>query len=385
VLVLNADPAQMGLLRAVEYAPAALFGLFAGVWIDRVRRRPVLILTDLGRGLLLGSVPLALFLGVRDMNYLYAVGFLVGALTIFFSVAYAAYLPSLVRRESLVAANGRLEASRSVAGILGPGLSGTLVQLLTAPLAILVDAASFFVSAALMLFIRAPEPEIKRREAGLWREIGAGLRATFGHPLLRLILVTSAIFNLFTGILNAQFVLYATRDLHITPLGIGGIGVASSVCGLLAASLAGWIGARVGIGRTITVATSLIAAGWFVLPLAQGTPELATLLVAGGSGFAAMGDGLYNVNAGSLRQLVTPHALQGRVSASMRVVIWGVQPLGALAGGSLGVAIGLRYTLLITACGYLLGFLFALFSPLRGLRGVPTLDEPDKAPAEQLA
>jgi len=371
VLVLNADPAQMGILRAVEYAPAALFGLFVGVWIDRIRRRPVLILADLGRGLLLGSIPLALLLGVRQMSYLYAVGFLVGALSIFFAVAYQAYLPSLVQREALVQANSRLEASSSVARILGPGLSGALVQLLTAPVAILADAASFFVSALFMLFIRAPEPRSAQQPTDMWRAIGEGLRLALGHPLLRRMLVTSAIFNLFAAILNSQFVLYATRDLHVSPLGIGAIGGVSSVFGLLMAMLAGWIGARLGMGRAIVVATLLIGGGWLILPLAQGTPTFVVPLIAGGASLAAMGDALYNVNAVSLRQLVTPQALQGRVSASVRVVIWGLQPLGALAGGALGEVIGLRATLLLTAGGFLLGFAFALLSPLRTLRSVP--------------
>lgn len=381
VLILNANPAQMGVLRALEYAPAALFGLFAGVWIDRIRRRPVLIVTDLGRGLLLGSVPLAIFLGVRQLGYLYVVAFLVGMLSIFFSVAYSAYLPSLVRRESLVEANGRLEASRSVAGVLGPGLSGTLVQLLTAPLAILVDAASFFVSALAMLFIRTPEPVPEQRPSNMWREIGEGLRLTLGHRLLRTGLITSAIFNLFAGILNSQFVLYATRELYISPLQLGAIGVVRSICGLLMAVFAGWLGARFGIGRMIVVATFLIGAGWLVLPLVQGDPQLATLLIAGGTSCGAMGDALYNVNATTLRQALTPQALQGRVSASMRAIIWGIQPLGALAGGALGVTIGLRATLLLTAAGFLAGFLFAFLSPLRSMHTIPPMDEPTDAVA----
>src|SRR5215469_15552087 len=186
VLILNAKPAQMGILQAVEYAPAAIFGLFAGVWADHIRRRPLLILTDLGRGLLVGSIPLALALGVRQMTYLYVVGFLVGVPTIFFAVAYQAYLPSLVERDSLVAANGALEASSSAAQILGPGLAGGLIQLVTTPLALLADAASFFISAIFMVFIRTPEPHIERRKTGMWREIGVGLRFAFSHPLLRI-------------------------------------------------------------------------------------------------------------------------------------------------------------------------------------------------------
>lgn len=381
VLVLNANAAQMGILRAVEYAPAALFGLFAGVWIDRIRRRPILILTDVGRGLLLGSVPLAIFLGMRQLDYLYAVAFLVGMLSIFFSVAYQAYLPSLVQRESLADANGKLEASRSVAGILGPGLSGTLVQVLTAPLAILIDAASFFVSALFMFLIRSSEPLPAARQNDMWREIGDGLRLTLGHPLLRTTLITSAIFNLFAGILNSQYVLYVTRELRISPLQLGAAGVVSSIFGLLMAVLAGWLGTRFGIGHMIVVATFLISAGWLVLPLAHGAPQFATLLIASGASCGAMGDALYNVNGVTLRQLLTPQDMQGRVSASTRAIIWGIQPVGALAGGALGVTIGLRATLLLTAMGFFAGFLFAFFSPLRNLRTVSAVDEPAESAA----
>jgi MFS family permease len=376
VLILNANPAQMGILQAVEYAPAAIFGLFAGVWADHIRRRPLLILTDLGRGLLVGSIPLALALGVRQMTYLYAVGFLVGVLTIFFAVAYQAYLPSLVERDSLVAANGTLEASASAAQIIGPGLAGALVQLVTAPLALLADVVSFFISAIFMVFIRTPEPRIARRKTGMWREIGVGLRFAFSHPLLRIMLLTSGICNFFSGNYNAQMVLYATRDLHIAPLGIGGIFALSGIFGLLAAALAGWIGRHLGVGRVVVVALLLLVLGSLSLPLAYGTPVMVTVIVGAGASLGAVSDGLYNVSVVSLRQLVTPTDLQGRIAATGRMVIWGAQPLGALAGGYLGATIGLRSTLLLTGSGYFVAFLVALLSPLRGLRSISRVEGP---------
>jgi MFS family permease len=377
VLLLNANPAQMGILQAVEYAPAAILGLFVGVWVDRMRKRPVLILADLGRGLLLGSIPLALYLGMREMSYLYAVGFLVGLLTIFFAVAYQAYLPSLVPRESLVAANGTLEASAAAARILSPGLSGALVQLVTAPFAILADAVSFFISAIFLLFIRTPEPRIERGKTGMWREIGVGLRFLVGHPLLRVTLLTSGICNFFSGNLNAQVVLYATRDLHIIPLGIGGIFAVSGVFGLLAAALAGWFGRRLGVGRLVIVALLLLGVGSVSLPLASGTPQVVLMIVGAGAALNAISDGLYNVSVVSLRQLVTPADLQGRTAAAGRVLISVAQPLGALGGGFLGVTIGLRAALLITACGYFLAFLLALLSPLRRLHSTPPITGSD--------
>jgi len=381
VLILSANPAQMGILMAVEYAPATVVGLFAGVWVDRMRKRPVLILTDLGRGLLLGSIPVALYLGMHEMSYLYVVAFLVGVLTIFFAVAYQAYLPVLVQRESLVAANGALEASSSAARLLGPGMAGALVQLFTAPLAILADAASFLLSAIFLLFIRTSEPRIERRETGMWREIGAGLRFIFGHRLLRVTLLTTGTCNFFSGNLNAQVVLFATRELHIAPLGIGGVFVVSSLIGGVTASLAGWIGRSLGIGRVVVIALLLLGVGTMCLPLAAGAPEAVLLIVGAGASLNAISDGLYNVSVVSLRQLATPIDLQARTAAAGRVMISIAQPLGALGGGFLAMTIGLRSALLITACGYFLAFLVAFVSPLRHLRHVPPLEEP--AAAEQ--
>jgi MFS family permease len=219
----------------------------------------------------------------------------------------------------------------------------------------------------------------------MWREIGVGLRFFFSHPLLRITLLTSGICNFFSGNYNAQVVLYATRDLHITPLGIGGIFALSSIFGLLAAALAGWIGRRLGIGRVVVVALLLLGIGSLSLPLAYGTPEVVTVIVGIGASLGAVSDGLYNVSVVSLRQLVTPTDLQGRIAAAGRVVVWGAQPLGALAGGLLGVTIGLRSTLLITACGYFVAFLVALLSPLRGLRSIARMEEPEASVVEQSA
>jgi MFS family permease len=259
---------------------------------------------------------------------------------------------------------------------VGPGLAGALVQLFTAPLAILADAASFFISAIFMIFIRTPEPRIERRKTAMWREIGAGLRFVFGHPLLRITLLITGICNFFSGNLNAQVVLYATRDLQIGPLGIGGIFVLSSILGGLAATLAGWIGQRLGLGRVVVLALLLLCVGTMSLPLASGTPELVIAIVGAGATLNAISDGLYNVSIVSLRQLVTPTDLLARTAAAGRVVISVAQPLGALGGGFLAVTIGLRYALLITACGYFLAFLVAFVSPLRRLRNVPPLEEP---------
>jgi MFS family permease len=381
VLTLGATPAQMGILRAVAFTPALLLGLFAGVWIDRLRRRPILILADLGRAAILASIPLAFMVGVLTMNYLYATAFLVGALTIAFDVAYQAYLPSLVQREHLVEANGKLEGSRSVAGIVGPGLAGALVQLVTAPLAILADALSFIVSVLSLAIIRAPEsrPAASGRRGSIWREIGEGLRMTLGHPLLRPSVITSAIFNLFAAILNSLFVLYAICELGFSPLIIGVTFAVASVAGLVTALLAGRVSRRLGVGPSIVIGAFLTAGGWLIPPLVGGPLALTIPLITFGASLGAIGDVLYNVNAVSLRQSITPDHLQGRVSASVRFIIWGLQPIGALVGGFLGQTIGLRFALGVAAAGFVSGFLWALLSPIRSVREPPVAVEKQTA------
>jgi MFS family permease len=386
-LILNATPAQMGILGAVQYVPALLLGLFAGVWIDRVRRRPILLFADVGRALLLASIPVAILFGAHSMNYLYGVAFAVGALTVLFSVAYQAYLPTLVEKAHLVEANGRLEASRVFAFIVGSSLAGVLVQLLTAPIAILADAC-FLVSVFTLAIIRTPEPKPVRsaERKHIFAEIGEGLRMTFGHSLLRPIVITSAIFNLFAAILNSLVILYLVRDLHFSPVAIGGMSAVAGVAGLLAALIAGRISRWFGVGWTIVGATLLISGGWLMVPLTGSLLGPSIPLVTLGASLGAMGDVFYNVNAMSVIQAVTPNRLRGRVSASVRFTLWGLQPLGALAGGFIGQTYGLQVALFVSSAGFLSAFLWALFSPIRRLRTHPTpSDEETDATKESIS
>src|SRR6266571_4222971 len=223
-LVLNASPFEMGLLGAFEFAPFLLLSLFAGVWVDRTARRPVLIVADVGRALLLGSIPAAAFLGILHIEQLYVVGLLTGVLTVFFDVAYQSYLPVLVSREHLVEGNSKLEVSNSVAQIAGPGVAGALVQLITAPLAVLVDALSFIASVISLLLIHAPEPAPERHagsSSSMWSELREGLGVVLDNPLLRSIAGCTGTSNLFGNALQALFVLYLTRDLGLPPAVIG--------------------------------------------------------------------------------------------------------------------------------------------------------------------
>ncbi len=223
VLSLQASPAEMGMLRAVELAPALLIGLVAGAWADRVRRRPILIAADIGRALLLGVVPLAAYLDILAIGQLYAVAFLVGILTVFFEVAHLSLLPALVPADRLIEGNSKLEVSRSVAMVAGPGFAGLLVQLVTAPLAMAVDALSFLGSALFLLRIRTPEqvPAASGRRRSILADVTDGLRAVWGKPLLRAMALSLCVFNLFYSMVGAVYMLFVVRELHLTPSVLG--------------------------------------------------------------------------------------------------------------------------------------------------------------------
>jgi MFS family permease len=372
-LVLNASPAQMGLLSAFEFAPFLVLSLFAGVWVDRMRRRPVLILADVGRALLLGSIPALAILGVLRIEHLYVVGLLSGVLTVFFDVAYQSYLPVLVSRDSLVEGNSKLEVSRSVAQIAGPGVAGVLVQLISAPMAMLVDALSFVVSVFSLLLIRLPEPTPSHAADGhgIWRELREGLAVVLESPLLRSIAGCTATSNLFGNAIQAIFVLYATRDLGLPPALIGLIYAASGPGALLGAIIAGASARRFGLGATIVASIGLTAISNLAIPVARGPVPVITAILMATTFLEGIGNPIYNINQVSLRQAITPDRLQGRMNASMRFIVWGTIPLGALLGGALAQAFGLWPTIVAMALCGLLAPVWVILSPVRQLRVQP--------------
>jgi MFS family permease len=372
-LVLGASPGQMGVLGAAEFAPFLLFGLFAGVWVDRLPRRPILIWADLGRALLLGTIPLAAYLGRLSMEQLYLVGFLTGVLTVFFDVAYQSYLPSLIEREQMVEGNSKLELGRSAAQIAGPGVAGGLIQLLTAPLAILFDALSFVASAAFLFGIRRVEPQPERRaDAGsIWGEIGEGLAVVLKSPLLRPIALCTATSNLFSNVAMAVFILFATRELAFDAGTLGLLFTLGSIGGLVAASTAGRFAGAIGVGPTIVGSTAAFGLGGLLIPLFAQPGAVGLGVLAMAVFLGAFGGVVYNITQVSLRQAITPDRVQGRMNASMRFVVWGTIPIGSLIGGFLGEQIGLRTTMLAGGLGGLLAGLWVFFSPVRALREQP--------------
>jgi MFS family permease len=369
VTVLGAGAFQTGLLATLQVLPFLLFGLPAGVWVDRLSRRGVLVVADLGRALAMASIPVSWALGDLRMPQLYAVGLVVGVLTVFFDVAYQSYLPALVTRDQLVAGNSRLALTQSSAEVAGPGLGGLLVSAVTAPYAIAVDAASYVVSVLSLLLIRRPEPRREPRPAtGLRAELAEGVRYVLGHRLLRPIAACTALHNLFSNVGSAVLFVYAVRTLG---LGAGSIGLwfsLGSLGGPVGALIASRLGRRLGTGATIAATAWLGAPAWLLVVLAPRGHAMGWLIASGVLG--SMGGVAYNITQVSLRQAITPQRLLGRMNATMRFVVWGTIPLGAFAGGVLGTWIGLRPTLWVAAAGTLLSALPVTLSGVRRLRRI---------------
>ena len=370
ILTLDATPAQLGILTAAATLPSLLVSLPAGAWVDHLRRRPVLIGADLGRALLLGSIPLAAVLGLLRIEYLYLVAALASALTVCFDVAADSYLPALVPRGQLVAGNSKLAASESLAQIAGPGVGGVLVQLITAPLAILVDAGSFLASALCLRLIRTaePAPPAGNQEQRIWHEIGEGLRLLAREPVLRAFAGCSGTLNGFGTIGDALFRLYALRHLAMSPALLGTIYALGSVAWLFGAVLVNRVTLRLGPGPTMLLGALLIGVANLLVPLAGVLLEAALPLLVCRSLLLGIANPLYNVTSTSMQQALTPPRLLGRVNASMEFIGVGTLPLGALVGGILAEALGVWNALLIGALGGLLAVLWLLLSPVRSLR-----------------
>ena len=377
--VLHASAFQVAALTTVEFLPFLLVTLPAGVWVDRLRRRPLLILGDLSRAVLLASIPIAYGFDALTIWQLYGVGFLVGIATVFFDVAYQSYLPSLVDRRQLIEGNSKLEISRSAAQLGGPGLAGLVIEWLKAPVAILFDALSFLGSAFFLFSIRKeerpPRSESDEPRRSMRDELREGLSYVLRHPYLRNIAACTALFNFFGNVGFAVLLVFARRDLELSPAMIGLAFTLSNVGPMAAAFTANRISARLGVGRTI-ILTSIVGGPMFLLiPFApHGNAALAVLVpafVVGG--FAGV---LYNITQISLRQAIAPERIQGRMNSVMRFIVWGAIPLGSLTSGVLAKTVGLKETLIIGGIGSCLPFLPVLFSPLRGLRDMPEpLDE----------
>ncbi|MFI1738471.1 MFS transporter [Streptomyces sioyaensis] len=370
VLQLNAPAFQVGLLTAAETAAFLLVGLPAGAWVDRMRKLPLMIRADVVRAVAMASIPLAGVAGVLTMAQLYLVALVTGVATVFFDVAHQSYLPQLLPKDQLVSGNGALETIRSTAQVAGPGLGGGLVQLLGAALAIAADAAGYALSALFLWAIRRPEDRPRPVPgASLRKDIGEGLRFVFGHSLLRVIAFTTGLGNFFTAMLMATQSVFLVRVLGLAPGVVGLVLSASALGGLAGALCAGRLAARLGQARLIWL--SALVTGPFAVLWPLSGRGAGAVLFAIGSGVVFFGAVVYNVAQVSFRQALCPPRLLGRMNATLRFLMWGTLPLGALAGGALADAFGARTALAWCAAGFLAVPLPLLFSPLRRMRDLP--------------
>ena len=382
--ILQVSAFEFGLLTAIEFLPFILLSLPAGVWVDRLRRRPILIIGDLGRAVAIASIPVAFYFDSLTIWQLYVVGFINGCLTVFFDVAYQSYLPSLVDRDQLIEGNSKLEITRSAAQILGPGLAGVLIGLLRAPFAMVIDSVSYFVSAFFVFLIRRPEPPVAPHDEStpepkpsMRREIAVGLRYVTGHRWLRSIAATTGASNFFGNVMGAILILYLTRDGAMTPQAIGFAFSIGSVGVLLAALFTGRVTARLGVGRTLVLSAVMFSSSGILVAAASSAYLFLALALFGLlGGFFGVA---WNINQISLRQAITPPRMQGRMNATMRFIVWGTIPLGAITGGVLGDLIGLHATIWVGAIGGLLAFLPVALSPVRHIVKMPEPVDDDAA------
>ena len=373
VLVLGADAAQMGLLTAVGLLPHLLFSLPAGVWLDRVqRRRRLMIVSDVIRAGVIAIVPIAFLLDLLSIELLFVLTFVVGTVAVLFDLAWLTMVSAVARREQLVDANSLLNASRSVSAVGGPAVAGVLIQLFTAPIALLADAISYLASALFLTRVRVPDPPVEREPGTVRQQLAAGMSFLVRDPIMRPSVFAVATVNLFNYGFQALFILFATRHLDLDP-GVLGVALgAGAIGGVVGAVVAAPLGRRIGIGPGYIVGLVLFPAAAIVIPLAEGLPfaAIVAILVAAEfvGGFGVM---ILDINGGSLLLARMPARIRGRAGGAFRFVNMGIRPIGATLGGILGSLIGVRETLLIVTVAQLLGLLWLIGSPIPHLREIP--------------
>lgn len=372
VLLLQATELQMGFLNAAGVVAFLVIGLPAGAWIDRMRKRLVMIWADLARALALAAVPTLWMLGALQMWHLYIVALVIGVATVFFDVSYQSLIPSLVRPHQIAEANGKLESTQQLANLGGPAVGGGLIALITAPIAILATVGSYLASAIALMLTR--DNEIAHQKADrrpLLTEIGEGLRWVFGNPLLRRIVATTGVSNFFGTLSFTLLPLFILRDLGLSAASMGLIFSLAAIGGVAGAAATPRIVRLIGEARAIPLGAIGFGVMSVFIPLAAMIPNAAfALLVAQGflASFAVL---VYNITQVTFRQRITPPRLLGRMNASVRFCVWGVMPIAALSSGVLGTWLGIVPTLWIGAIGQILSVLFVVIGPFWSMRELP--------------
>ena len=375
VVTLGADAMQMGVLVALQQAPVLLFSLFAGVWVDRLPRRPLIVVAELGRATLLATIPAAALFGLLRIEQLYVVGFLAGTLKLVFDLASTSFLPALIGRDDLVDGNAKLQMSAAVTEAGGRALGGVLVRLVTAPLAIAFDAFSFLISALFASRIRVRETHAgveQERDTSIWREMAEGMRVLMRTPPIRAMTISSTIGSGGGAVQQTVFALYLTNELSLGPVWFGVVLGILGAAAFVGTFLAGPAERRFGPGPALIVGSFFWGSGGVLLALVS--PEMAFMLplLALAQVSSGIGRSIASINQISLRQAITPDHLLGRVNASRRLLVFGIIPFGALMGGVLGESLGLRAALFTGAAIQILGFVYTARSPLRHVRHSPT-------------
>jgi MFS family permease len=382
---LHASPLAFSLIGVLGFLPFILFALPAGVWVDRLRRRQILIVGDSARAVLLALIPILWAAGVLQIWHLLVLEFVIGIFTVFFDVAYQSYLPALIEREHLIDGNSKLQLTVSIAQIGGPTLSGTLIAAITAPYAIIVDAVSFAISSVFMIGMKHRE-NLPRQDAAeprphMWPQVKEGLAWVVGNRNLRAIAGCTGTSNFCSGVLFSIALLYMVRVLHLSSIQAGAVFAVGSAGSITGALLANRLGKKFGVGSAIVFMAVIFSFGGLTYPLAPKSFPL-PLLMAGQLlfGFSAVA---YNILQVSYRQAITPERLQGRMNAAMRWIVWGTIPLGTLAGGTIAQATSLHTAIWVGAVLATPTFLWVLLSPLRSIREMPEpVAEPTPAEAE---
>jgi Na+/melibiose symporter-like transporter len=380
IITLNASAFQVGILNALKFVPVIFVAIFAGVWLDRRRRRPIMVACALGNAVLIGLVPISSVTGFLSIGLLYVVITLSGSLTVIFDVGALSYVPFLVDRDQLTESNSKLQASTAFAGVAGPGLAGLVVGLITAPITLSIDAVSYLFSAAGTLSIskREPMPERSGERTSIRQSLAEGFRAVYGTKLLRILLGQSAVLNVGFGAVSTMFTIYGVRVLHLSPdkLGIAiGSLAAGALCGAL---LAARVQRALGLSKMMGLAIILVCASPILLLIPRNASWFSMVFLMAawlGHGF---GISMWNVNTITLRQVLTPNRLLARMNATYRMMLFGALPVGAFLAGLLGSTLGLWHAMLISVIALTLPMAWLTFSPVFRLKEMPQGPQSDE-------
>ncbi|MFC5775871.1 MFS transporter [Ectobacillus antri] len=376
VVFLNASPKEMGIMQAMATLPFFLFSLFIGVLVDNRKRRPILIMSNIASLVLLASVPLLYWLDTLTISILVIVQFFIASMAVIFELTYLSYLPTLIDKDKITECNSKLEGSRAVAQIAGPSAGGLLVQIFSAPFAIIIDSLSYLFSVIFLMQIdKKEEAPQKPNKVKVFRQIGEGIITLVRNPILRSLSVSTALLNFFGSAFSSLYVIYVIKNLSINSSSLGIIVGIGSIGALVGATIATKLNKIIGIGNTIILASLISGLGVILVPAITTTNFLILVSILVLSQICiGLGGTVYFISQVSLRQAVTPNHLMGRVNASNRFISRGLMPVGALLGGIIGEVVGVKYTLILISIGAFSPAIWTLFTPVKKLKDISELN-----------